>query len=229
MTADRMRRGRPKDKQLAARRRAEILDTAAKLFAERGYPNTDVQVVADELRLGKGTVYRYFPTKRELFLAAVDRGMSRLHDAVEARVAETDDPVQQIAQAMRAYLAFFDNHPEIVELLIQERAEFKDRKKPTYFEHRDANIGRWQALLRRLTEEGRVRDIPVERITDVVGDLLYGTLFTNHFAGRRKSLEEQARDILDIVFEGILCRPNPVHDGQGETLGTQCKTGSEKP
>jgi AcrR family transcriptional regulator len=224
-----MRRGRPKDKRLAARRRVEILDMAARLFAERGYPNTDVQVVADELGLGKGTVYRYFPTKRQLFLAAVDRGMDRLHDAVEARVAETDDPVQQIAQAVRAYLAFFDSHPEIVELLIQERAEFKDRKKPTYFEHRDANVGRWQALLRRLTEEGRVRDIPVERITDVVGDLLYGTLFTNHFAGRRKSLEEQARDILDIVFEGILCRQNPVQNSEGETLGAQYKTGSEGP
>ena len=204
MTADPGKRGRPKNEKLAARRHTEILAKATMMFAERGYPNTDVQVVADELGMGKGTVYRYFPTKRDLFLAAVDHGMARLHDAVEASVAETEDPLEQIAKAVRAHLAFFDGNAELVELLMQERAEFKDRKKPTYFEHRDANIGRWQGVLRDLVEQGRVREVPVERITDVLGDLLYGTLFTNHFAGRRKSLEEQSRDILDIVFEGIL-------------------------
>ena len=62
------RPGRPKDEGLAARRCKEILDVAARLFAARGYQNTDVQVVADELGVGKGTVYRYFPSKRELFL-----------------------------------------------------------------------------------------------------------------------------------------------------------------
>jgi len=223
MTAAPRRRGRPKDKQLTARRRADILDVATRLFAKRGYPSTDVQVVADELGVGKGTVYRYFPTKRDLFLAAVDRGMDRLDDAIEAGVAEVDDPLEQIAQAVRVYLGFFDGNPEIVELVIQERAEFKDRAKPTYFEHRDANIGRWKKLLHGLMAAGRVRDIPVERITDVLGDLLYGTLFTNYFAGRRKSFEEQARDILDLVFQGLLRRREqdcgPRAAAQGTTHG----------
>jgi len=176
----------------------------ARIFAERGFPNTDVQLVADEIGVGKGTIYRYFPTKRELFLAAVDRGMRRLRARVDASVAEVDDPLEQTAQVVRAYLAFFDANPDFVELLIQERAEFKDRKKPTYFEHRDANIGHWHDLLRGLVKAGRVRDVPVQRITGVLGDLMYGTMFTNHFAGRRKSFEQQAQDILDVVFQGIL-------------------------
>jgi hypothetical protein len=88
--------------------------------------------------------------------------------------------------------------------LIQERAQFKDRKRPTYFEHRDVNIVRWHKLYTRLIGEGRVRDIPVESITDVVGNLIYGTMFTNFFAGQKKPVEQQARDILDIVFRGIL-------------------------
>ena len=46
--------------------------------------------------------------------------------------------------------------------------------------------------------------MPVERITDVVGDLLYGTIFTNYFSGRRKKVEVQARDIVDMVFLGVL-------------------------
>jgi len=198
------KRGRPKDKELTQRRREEILDVAARVFAERGFPGADVQEIADELGVGKGTVYRYFPTKRNLFLAAVDRAMHRLREQIDASVAEASDALDQIARGIRAYLAFFDTNPAFVELFIQERAEFKDRKKPTYFEHREANEGFWQTVLRELASEHRVRDVPVQRITEVIGDLLYGTIFTNHFAGRRKSFEQQAQNILDIVLRGIL-------------------------
>jgi len=55
-----------------------------------------------------------------------------------------------------------------------------------------------------LIAEGRVRDMPVERITDVMSDLIYGTMFTNYFTGQRRSSETQTRDLLDIVFNGIL-------------------------
>jgi hypothetical protein len=65
-------------------------------------------------------------------------------------------------------------------------------------------VERWRALYRSLIAAGRVRDMPVERITDVLSDLLYGTLFTNYFARPGKPVEAQARDILDIAFFGIL-------------------------
>ena len=106
--------------------------------------------------------------------------------------------------AIETYLEFFAREPECVELLIQERAQFRDRKQPTYFEHRDANKGRWEAEFRSLIAEGRVRDVPVERILDVLGDLIYGTMFANYFAGRKCSPQEQARDIVDITLNGIL-------------------------
>lgn len=197
------RLGRPKDDQLTARRTDEILDVAARLFAARGYPNTDVQVVADELGAGKGTIYRYFPSKRELFLAAVDRGMQRLTAHVYANMA-APDPLGRVEQAVRAYLSFFEANPELVELLIQERAEFKDRSKPTYFEYRDASAANFKALHRELVAAGRMRDIPFDTIEAVVGDLMYGTMFINYFAGRRQSLEEQADRILEVVFAGVL-------------------------
>jgi AcrR family transcriptional regulator len=196
-------RGRPKDEQLTARRTEEILDVAARLFAGRGYRNTDVQVVADELRVGKGTVYRYFPTKRELFLAAVDRGMQRLTQFIDASMV-AEDPAEQLEQAIRAYLRFFEANPEFVELLIQERAEFKDRPKPTYFGYRDANLPKWEALVRQLIATGRVREMRLDTITNVVGDLVYGTMFTNYFSGRHRPLDEQADDILEVVLMGLL-------------------------
>ena len=46
--------------------------------------------------------------------------------------------------------------------------------------------------------------MPMDRVFDIIGNLLYGTIFTNYFAGRKKSLEEQADDILDVMLKGLL-------------------------
>jgi AcrR family transcriptional regulator len=195
---------RASDEALWASRQEEILETAAKLFAKHGYADTDTQLLADELGVGKGTLYRYFTNKQALFLAAADRVMRQLRQHIDSSIAEVTDPLERIVKAVAAYLAFFEDHPECVELLMQERAQFKDRKKPTFFEHREANVQRWQAVYRGLIAEGRIRDMPVERITDVMSHVLYGTIFTNYFTGQHKPSETQARDILDVVFRGIL-------------------------
>ena len=109
-----------------------------------------------------------------------------------------------MAAAIRGYLRFFDKHPEYVELLIQERAVFRDRKTPTYFAYRRAQRGRWQGLYVDLMDQGRIRRMPPERILDVLGALIYGTMFTNYMEGRSKSVEEQAEEILDVMFNGML-------------------------
>jgi len=203
-TAASRKPGRPPSAAIRAKRREEILDAAAKLFAEHGYADANTQLLADTLGVGKGTIYRYFPTKESLFLAAVDRLMRGLTEAVDRSIAAVEDPLDRMSQVVHTYLTYFDQHLEFAELLIQERAQFKDRKKPTYFVYRDARAERGCGELRAMIDEGRVRDVPVERIINVIGDLLYGTMFTNYFVGRRRPLRQQAEDLLDIALRGIL-------------------------
>jgi hypothetical protein len=52
--------------------------------------------------------------------------------------------------------------------------------------------------------DGRIREVPVDRLTDVIGDLIYGTMFTNYISGRARSLIEQADDVMDVLFNGLL-------------------------
>jgi len=197
-------RGRPRDEELTAKRQDEILDAAIPIFARFGFRNTDVERIAAAIGVGKGTVYRYFPSKRELFLKAVDRGVRRLHERVDAVCAPDADPLAQIELSIQAYLTFFDEHPEVVELLMQERAEFKDRKQQTYFEHTKLQRERWRERQRSLVAGGLMRDVPFERMSDFMGYVIYGTMFTNYFRGRKKSIAEQTREILDIVWFGSL-------------------------
>lgn len=199
--------GRPRDPDLESRRKAEILDAAAKAFAEFGFAGTQVQVIADRIGVGNGTVYRYFPTKETLFLAAVERGLAELTAEMDAILADPNaDPVGQVVAAVTTYLKFFHRRPEMAELFIQERATFPHHHRPLYFATRDEpdkECGRYE-LFERLVNEGHVRPMPAERFFAVVGDLLYGTILTNLLTGRPADPESQATDILDVVLDGVL-------------------------
>jgi AcrR family transcriptional regulator len=224
------RPGRPKDESLWASRTDEILDTAATIFAQQGYHDTEMQLIADALEIGKGTIYRYFPSKEDLFLKAVSRGMDRLRQAVKGAYEPIADPLERLTVAIHAYLNFFRNHPQYVELLIQERAQFRDRKKHTYFEHREKNVGEWRDMYADLIGEGRLRDVPVSRILDTVSDLVYGTMYTNHFTGRHKPLGAQAKDLVDILFFGILSdRERAAHQAADGPNGVAANVANGEP
>jgi AcrR family transcriptional regulator len=194
-----------KSAQRRAARREAIIEAAARLFADLGYDSCEMDRVAARLRVAKGTLYLYFDSKEKLFSACVEDGLQRMQAAVRDGAAAVSDPLDKIVAAIRAYLKFFDEHPQYVELLIQERAIWRDRKRPSYFEHRDANRGPWREIYGELIRDGRVRDdLPLEQMLDTIGSLLYGTMFTNHFLGRSAAATDQSQSILQIIMGGIL-------------------------
>ena len=196
-------RGRPKDPDLSHRRCREILQAATGVFASEGYRNTDMQSIADAAGVSKGTLYTYYESKEKLFLSACRLGVELLSEKIEASYDKSQSFLDRLPKAIHAYLVFFDENPEIVELLMQERAEFRDRKQSTYFEHKAARSAKFTSEIEADIRDGKLRDLPVNRVKDVVGDLLYGTIFANHFRGRIKSLEAQSEDIIDVLMNGI--------------------------
>ena len=212
--------GRPRNPGLAARRREEILAAAVCRFAGAGFPKADLDQIAADIGCAKGTLYRYFASKDDLFRAAVDRVMQGLLDALTPPEG-MDDPLDQIEHAVRAFLGYFEASPESVELLIQERAEFREREHPTYEDYRQASRERWKRLFEGLMRDGRVRRMPADRVVDLIGDLLYGTIFTNYFACRKPSLEEQAGEILAVLFHGLLTPEETARRRKGRLKQTQ--------
>jgi len=197
--------GRPVDPALQERRRGDILDAAGRLFAAHGYAAADTQQLADALGIAKGTVFRYFPTKRELFVACIGRALDHLGAAVEAAAARATDPLHKLEHGMRAYLRFFDEHPEVVELMILERAELKDRKS-TYFDRRDRDTASqrgWRDLVAGLVAAGRIRPLPPEKVLAFVGDLLYGAIFSRQMSGDRRLLSARYPELRDLVRHAL--------------------------
>ena len=68
-------------------RRLEIIETAKKLFRDKGFSNTSVDAIIKEMGVAKGTFYYYFKSKEELLAAIVDHTLDEIVKMAE-RVAD---------------------------------------------------------------------------------------------------------------------------------------------
>ncbi|MGD7001323.1 TetR/AcrR family transcriptional regulator [Corynebacterium halotolerans] len=77
------------DQEKAKQKRREIADTAARLFATRGYENTSVATIAREVGISSASVFYYFRDKAALFRAAFEQDLAVAEEIAErARRAE---------------------------------------------------------------------------------------------------------------------------------------------
>ena len=53
-------------------RRKQILEIAKKVFAARGYYNTNIEMICKKAGVGRGTIYRYFKNKEDIFAVLLD-------------------------------------------------------------------------------------------------------------------------------------------------------------
>ena len=64
-------------------RRLEIIETARRLFRDRGFSNTPVDAIIKEMGVAKGTFYYYFKSKEEVLEAIVDRTLDQIVEMAE--------------------------------------------------------------------------------------------------------------------------------------------------
>ena len=75
-----------KQEVVAEFRSAEILDAARRVFARKGFAGASVDEIAEAAGLAKGTIYIYFHSKRELYLAALHQGIAGLMEETRRNV-----------------------------------------------------------------------------------------------------------------------------------------------
>src|SRR5829696_7713544 len=93
----------PRVRKSAEERREEILEVAVRHFAIGGLHGTSTEAIAREAGISQPYLFRLFRTKKELFLACVDRANARVHDAFR-RAAATAPEGERLAAMGHAYV-----------------------------------------------------------------------------------------------------------------------------
>lgn len=84
--------------------RAMLVDVARQLFAKNGLENTTMNDIAAASNRGRRTLYTYFRSKEEIYLAVVQTELSRLFERMEAVARKQITPEEKIVQLIFAHL-----------------------------------------------------------------------------------------------------------------------------
>ena len=87
-------------------RRNEIIETAGKLFEEKGYEQTQVQDIVNEIGVAKGLFYYYFKSKDEVMEELADRYADAIIDAVNKLI---DKDIATFDKINRIFQIFIDS------------------------------------------------------------------------------------------------------------------------
>ncbi|HSM56398.1 MAG TPA: TetR/AcrR family transcriptional regulator [Candidatus Sulfomarinibacteraceae bacterium] len=143
----------------AAANRVRILETAERLFAERGVPQVSMADVAQEARVGKGTLYRNFANKGELCLSLMDTQLQAFQDEQLSRMramSRQEVPyLQQLGQFLEALVAFTERHMPLL-YAVQQHSDALDEaevQRPHFWQHMTVH-----GLLRQAVAAGELPD-----------------------------------------------------------------------
>src|SRR6516225_8526828 len=91
------------DEQMREATRRRILREAAREFARLGFDQANINVIAEQAGIGKGTIYLYFENKRELFREML-RSIAQTHlSAIRSALAPNASVQERLSRLFQAF------------------------------------------------------------------------------------------------------------------------------
>lgn len=141
-------------------REREILDTALELFLEHGEDKVTVEMIADAVGIGKGTIYKHFETKNEIYLLLMIHYEEELANLF-AKISEWEDQAQLASE----YFRFRISDPKRYQLFDRlEHKVIQDQAVPELVNQlhtiRASNLNTLTNIVESRIAAGALEDVP---------------------------------------------------------------------
>jgi AcrR family transcriptional regulator len=158
--------------------RERILEGARLAFVAGGYRGTSVPAIAREAGVSVGLIYRYFPSKEELFLELCLSGTPEELRELAEHLAPIDDPVERLRVAIGSYFdALFDAIGAPLVLQALSAAPSDERVRAALARRADDLRGFSATFVRDAMARGEIpSDADVDELALVSATLLDGAL-----------------------------------------------------
>jgi AcrR family transcriptional regulator len=180
-----------------------VLGHAIEVFAAQGFRRADVQVIADNAAVGKGTVYRYFGSKEDLFWAATYRVLEHLRESLHKATGVAQRPLEALRAAGVAYAEFFLAHPSYLEIFVQNRAEFRGSIPDSHREFHEQMIVTFQRIVEAGIAAGEIRPVDPRKTIISLGSLFYGTVMFGCYVENDFTLVDLIKHTMESFLRGI--------------------------
>jgi len=102
------------------RHKQEILDTALKLFSERGFHNVSMQQIAEASEFAVGTLYNFFESKEALFEELTESCSEKIIGDLVAVLDGPGNEVERLTNFIRSLPKLMEEHAEFIRLYVSE-------------------------------------------------------------------------------------------------------------
>jgi AcrR family transcriptional regulator len=200
------------DKQ---QRRRTILESAKKLFFERGYQNTTIEMITELAGVSTGAFYLYFKSKREIYMTLYADGVDIFHRMAQQAISWPGmGALGRLSAIANAYYRFHKEYTEYFDILAFIHLHQEELENPS--DMRTALDGKALKLLKMIegvikegVERGELAAMDTWKATNVLWGMMDGLVM---LAERQNvtvievSLEALIKQALEMVFYGMVRR-----------------------
>lgn len=197
--------------------RMQILMSAMRWFARRGFDGASVTLIASDAGVPQPLINYHFGNKRKLWLAVVDFLFDEWTTALAIHSASLKDlePVDALKVTLRRHVDFVARRPEFFMLAIVEGREDTERLQYLMDRYINPLNKAMEILIVAAQEKGQIRQGPVLNLLEImIGStiIFFGQSaafrFSEAFTEEHRSLTERHADVvIGVLFDGMAVKP----------------------
>lgn len=200
-------------KEEAQETRSHLLDTAARVFREKGVSRTSLAEIAQQAGVTRGAIYWHFENKAALFTALCDRATLPL-EALLANMADPDqpDPLGLLRRANAQALAMVEQDADCRQVfeILTLKCEYVDELAPSVQRRQECRQGVrevFRQVLENARRRGQVRaDLDCGLAASALLAYIDGLIHDWSLEPGAYSLAAQAEPMLELFFSGLTGR-----------------------
>ncbi|MBK7950545.1 MAG: TetR/AcrR family transcriptional regulator [Deltaproteobacteria bacterium] len=205
------------EKKAESRRR--ILESAREVFFRDGFMKANLDEVAEKAGVAKGTLYRYFESKADLYVAVLTRNHEIFHDLIKAASEQGDNAVDRMRSIARFYFAHWLDHPDYFQIfwavdnesVIGELPRAVIDQISSFWE---LNLNVTHGVLEDGVSSGELVPCDTWEVANVLWEVANSLIESDNTKARRqirrRPLEPLYMHAIETVMRGILVEPTRI-------------------
>ncbi len=184
--------------------RQAIVKAAEEVFAHADFHEVLTDEIAARAGIGKGTLYRYFRSKEELYLAAIGEGLTELHATVTAVLQKNTPLPETIARLTRTLIGYFWHKRDFFVLLHRLEPKLKDHERAEWQARRGEIVRMLSEVIRRAAVRGEAARLNARLATEAFLGMIRSVCVYRLDSDRP---EEVAETVAQLFLFGLQKRP----------------------
>jgi AcrR family transcriptional regulator len=180
-----------------------ILEAAMEIFSHKPFHQVKVEEIAARACVGKGTVYEYYKSKDELFVAVFEEGGRIYLREMENSLKREGSAMEKFTSLITTHGAFISHYRKRALLLVAEQRMLAPREvRQAFMERQSRLLSLVRGTIRQGIEEGVFRPVDVDMASVyVIGGII--SLWSLALAAEENILHNREKEVVDLVLKGL--------------------------